>query len=163
MNVVTLAMKIAAYEALSSPDTSTQNGAVLLSSQSRVIGKSCNRPPYQLELTEHRLTRPAKYDYFVHAEVGAILDAARRGETTQGATLVCVWAACKACALTIIEAGVTSLIRFEHKDKDSHWNESIALGDDMMLEAGINITNITLPNAMAEMKPLLRDGKLWTP
>lgn len=58
----------------------------------------------------------------VHGEVNAIADAARRGVSTEGATLYCNTMPCWNCFKTIVSAGITEIVfrdeyRADRKDK----------------------------------------------
>lgn len=98
----------------------------------------------------------------MHAEVAAILNAARRGIPTTDSILVCPWAACSNCAKHIADAGVSVLVRHAWEDQTtgSHWKDDCDIGDDIMREAGVKIV---------EMRPvhydiqIRRNGELWTP
>src|SRR5579859_6406852 len=120
-------------EALKSPDTSTQNGAILIGRDGYTIGKGHNTLPYNVQMTPERLERPAKYLYTEHAERNAIFRAAYYGFAIAGSTLICPWAACHDCARAIIQTGVKALIT--HQDafdrSPQHWIDSIQTAYDM--------------------------------
>lgn len=159
-------MERALRAALNSPDPSTQNGAVLLGSDGVLIGLDCNRFPdgvaYEHPNGDTRWTRPLKYQMVGHAEHNAILDAALHGFWTNNSTLVCPWAACDRCAVTILMAGVSTLVRLKQPEEQTHerWDESIFVADCMFHEAGLEII---------EMDPkdwgiaLRRNGELYQP
>lgn len=157
-------MSEAYYEATKSPDPSTQNGAVLLSHDGRSIGYGCNDFPEGVNpdywLSENKQD---KYNRVVHAETAAILDAAKNGISTIGTTLVCPWAACSNCAKHIAAAGVTRLVRHKYSNSGvttgSHWFEDCAVGDEIMIEAGIHILEIDPVPSLIELR---RDSKLWS-
>lgn len=139
-----------AYEvATTSPDPSTQNGAVLISDRHHtLIGQGCNRFPAGIAELPERWERPLKYELVVHAEVAAILDAAYHGKATRGATLYCPWACCHACAIPVIAAGITRIVCHAPDGVDlngfplggtsaDRWAESIAKADALLKEAGV--------------------------
>lgn len=127
------------YASENSLDTSTHNGSVLVTPiGQRVLGT--NRLPPGVRPNDRRLNqRPDKYAYMEHAERWAIYEAARQGISTDGATLYVPWYACADCARAIIVAGIKRVIG--HKamfDKTpERWRESIAIGDEMLDEAGV--------------------------
>ncbi len=119
-----------------SEDPCTKNGAVLVSEDGRPIANAANSFPTGVR---PRLERPEKYAFIEHAERNAIFAAASKGEATVGGTLYCPWYACADCARAIIQAGIVRVIG--HKQMfdrtPEHWKESIAYGNDMFREAGI--------------------------
>jgi dCMP deaminase len=93
--------------AVFSPDPSNQNGAVIVNSRQEVAEGFNHFPsgvPVEVKDREKKLER------IVHAECDAIYDAAHRGYSTQGATMICPWAACKGCALAILSAQIKKLV-----------------------------------------------------
>jgi dCMP deaminase len=126
---------------MSSDDPNTKNGAVIISADARIIGTGVNRFPRGVKVTEERLQRPLKYEFMEHAERNAVFDACRRCENTIGSTMYCPWYACVPCARAIIEAGIICVIG--HKQifdrTPEHWLETIAIGNEMFREAGVEI------------------------
>ena len=154
--------------ALGSPDPSTQNGALLLTSTDlnatgiMVIGTACNEFPAGVSDKHWHGDKEAKYARVVHAETGALLDAARRGLSVVGSTMVCAWAACSNCAKHIAYAGVSRLVRHTYSnngaDTGSHWYQDCIIGDEIMREAGVEI--IEVPPVATDIR-LRRNGALW--
>lgn len=148
-------------EALNSPDPSTQNGAVLVRPNLGLIGVGCNNFPYGVD-QKHWVDRDAKYLRVVHAEVAALLNAARTGKVTVGSTLVCPWAACSNCAKHIAAAGVTRLIRHKFSNNGvttgSHWYDDCLIGDEIMTEAGVEIIEVEPLKTDIQLR---RNGSLW--
>ena len=72
------------------------------------------------------------------------MEAARSGIRTEGLWMYCAWAACAACARLIIAAGVSRFVR--HKApfhaRRSDWAASIAMGDLMLREAGVEVVTV---------------------
>jgi dCMP deaminase len=155
-------MKIAMEAATLSPDPSTQNGAAVLLADGRVVGADCNRFPVGVTESAERWERPLKYSFIEHAERNAIFNAARQGIKTEGATLVCQWAACSDCARAIVAAGFARLVRVR-SDKEAHsqWAEEVALGDEIMIEGGVEI--VELPAVGLKIPRLRRNGEIWIP
>jgi len=142
-----------------SQDPSTQLGAVLIASDGeRFIGAGINHFPTGVDDSFWHGPKEEKYERVAHAEVSAILDAARNGRSTVGSTLVCPWASCANCAKYIVEAGVQRLVRHIEHDPQDTWTKSIALGDEIMLGAGIEIVEI---EPVPYGGQLLRGGKPW--
>lgn len=127
-------------EALKSPDPSTQNGAVILPVDTRVLVFGHNRPTKGLALTPG-ITRDGRLTITEHAERSAIYAAARLGIATEGALMVCPWSACVECARAIVEAGIVTLVRHAKvmARTPERWTESIALADSILTAGGVEI------------------------
>lgn len=145
-------LRIAHQFAETSPDPSTQNGAILVQTDAagldHVIGGGANEFPRGVKYTPERFERPLKYSYIEHAERNSILDAARRGNSTDGSTMYVLWAACADCARAIIQAGVKRVVThaFYHTQDNStttggrkDWSASIDPAFTMLREAGVEI------------------------
>lgn len=145
-----------------SPDRSTQNAAVLISKSGQIITQtlSVNDFPHSVPKSSDRLERPTKYFYTEHAERNAIYSAANAGISTNGLTMVAIWASCHDCARSIIQSGVTTLVRYKLETPD-HWGASVDAAETMFQEAGVKIIDISheIPGA----EPLLLNGKAWSP
>lgn len=68
----------------------------------------------------------------VHAEQNAIINCARNGVSTLGATLYCTMTPCYTCALSIIQAGITTVIaknayQKQNKTKDLFYEACVDL------------------------------------
>lgn len=141
-----------------SQDPSTQLGAVLLSPELYVIGVGNNHFPTGVSDEHWHGPKEAKYERVVHAELAAILDASKKGYSTDKAILVCPWASCSNCAKYMVEAGIATLARHVETDPHSSWVESIATGDELMTGAGIDI--IEVEGLPTDIK-LRRGGVPW--
>lgn len=158
-------MATAYLKALKSPDPSSQNGALIVERQVdgdfRVISYGYNHfydgVPGQVE------PREEKYRQIQHAERDAVVQAARRGECTQGRIMVCPWAACEPCALEIIGSGLAALV--VHKQRceltDRHWVSKVSDAITWIQNAGIALYEYD--GAVPGTKPILVSGKLWSP
>jgi len=125
-----------------SPDPSTKNGAVLVDTRHKVMTYATNRFPRGIAETRSRLNdRPTKYRMVVHAENGAVLNAARHGKVTKDAVLYCPFYSCSECAKTIIQAGIRRVVGHAQimviASAHEAWVESIRYGWEMMHEAGV--------------------------
>jgi len=142
-----------------SDDPSTKNGAVLVNREGRPIASAANGFPSGVV---PRLERPKKYAFIEHAERNVIFSAARKGEVTEGATLYCPWYACADCARALIQAGIVRVIG--HKQMfartPEHWRETIAYGNEMFREAGVETLQYDGP--IGECTALI-NGEVWYP
>ena len=96
-----------------SDDPDTQTACVVHDATGRVLAEGVNRLPLGVARTDARVTRPAKYDYLVHAEQVAIGTAARQGHALEGATMVLNWFPCAPCARLMVTAGIAHLVADE--------------------------------------------------
>lgn len=112
-----------------------------------------NGLPRGIEDTPERLNnREIKLKLTVHAEVNAILNAARSGVSTLGCTLYlaatddtgAVWGGppCSRCCLDVIQAGIASVRSIPFKGGQSAWAEDVGLGGHLLGEAGVLYTEL---------------------
>lgn len=152
-------------EASESPDTSTQIGAVIVGKHGVVKYSTLSHNGFTLgwKPAPQDLERPRKYQIIEHAERRAIYRAAKGGIYTEGCTLYSTWAACADCARAIVEAGISRLVRHHpiNDDTTGRWLESIAIGDEIMLAAGVDIVDIHGP--ITEGFKVLRGGDFFDP
>lgn len=154
-----------------SPDPRTQNGALLVFSDS-ILAQACNTYPFGVARSSDRLERPLKYQVIEHAERNAIYAAARAGQRTLGATMYCPWAACADCARAIIQAGIYRLVRHadangRHRGEDRSTqgrgiarDQSISIADQMLLEAGVLVQDIE--GKLTDFE-IMHAGERWSP
>lgn len=91
---------------------------------------------------KHRLVlakehRPAHSEWSakneIHAELNAILFAARKGSSIEGATLYCTASPCPDCTKAISQSGIKKVVYAERYDRSpDNWA-------DILLEAGIEV------------------------
>jgi|GEM_PF-464624 len=125
-----------------SPDPNTKNGAVLIGKEGDILTYGVNRFPTGVAETESRLTnKETKYRLVVHAENGAIFNAARHGKIVHGATLYCPFYACSECAKAIIQGGVIRVVGHAQlmvlASGHTTWVKSITDAWDVLHEAGV--------------------------
>lgn len=129
-----------ALAARMSDDPYTQVGAVLVDRRHAVISESANCFPKGVEVTPERQERPMKDDFIVHAERGAVYEAARLGVPAKGGTLYVTWYACLGCAQAIIQAGIKHVVghkQMMEKSSSSRWSEGIEKANHLLDEAGV--------------------------
>lgn len=137
----------AAYEqALFSPDTSTQTGAVIVC-DGQIVGAGCNDIPLGVQRKQERLVRPMKYDYVEHAERNALFDfASKNTGVNKPIEMYALWAACADCARAIICMGVDTVHTHAFYLGDTgkgrnrkDWNNSISSSMSMFAEANVKV------------------------
>lgn len=155
-------------KAVESPDPSTQNGAVLVLEDGDggypfPATYACNRFPRGVRDTPERWERPLKYQFVIHAEQHALALAGLYGHATGGLTLVCPWAACDRCAVSIIAGGITKVVTFprEQDEVQARWAPSCEVADVMFQEASVAVVFVPPPDTAPV--PLLRNGEAWLP
>ncbi len=144
LNEVSRAMLKHAYDYANenSPDPSTKNGAILVRQDGYVLAHGVNKFPEGVAETEERLRDKAtKYRLVVHAENGAIFNAARSGQQTYGSTLYCPFYACSECAKAIIQGGIKRVVGHAQimalASEHTVWVKSIQDAWDMLHESGV--------------------------
>jgi dCMP deaminase len=110
-------MDLAEHIAQWSKDPSTKVGAVLVNPYTKVvIGMGYNGFPRGVVDHEWRYTnRAVKYEYVVHAELNAILNAT---EKLDEAILYVTLSPCNECAKAIIQSGITRVVYKDYRDNE---------------------------------------------
>jgi len=128
-----------------SKDPSTQVGAVLVNDLRQVVGMGYNGFARGVVDSDERLNeRELKYQFVVHAEVNAIIQA---GHAARGAMLY-VYPSfmlppiCADCAKTAIQAGVAGIVGYMPDESDprvKRWAGSIGIAKEMWDEVGLPV------------------------
>lgn len=139
MDWTTYLMGFAQHAALKSKD-STQVGAVLVGPEREVRLTAYNGPPRGVLDTADRRERPVKYLYASHAEANLVAFAAREGIRTAGCTVYVTHMCCSACARTLIQAGVTSVV--VGAGTTSMPAEEFEAAATMFKEAGVKVVTV---------------------
>ena len=136
-----------------SKDPSTQVGALIIGPDREPLSNGFNGFPRGIADTEERLNdRELKNKLIVHAEMNAILNAARVGTALKGSTLYLaainssglVWGGppCTRCTVELIQAGIKRVITRHQKAVPSRWHEDIAFARKLIEEVGIEYIEI---------------------
>ena len=134
-------IKVANMVATWSKDPGTKVGAVLVSER-RIIATGYNGFPQGIEDLDARYNnRETKLALTVHAEVNAILNAAKNGAKTENTTLYVTFPPCVSCTTAVIQAGVTRVVRPHLSTAPERWVYSFAKGGSLMIEAGILVNS----------------------
>lgn len=131
-----------------SKDPRTRVGSVIVGPDREVRSTGFNGFPRGIADTHVRLhTKPEKLRLIVHAEVNAILNAARIGVPMKGCTLYLaatddsgdVWggAPCHRCSLDVIQVGIVEVVSLPFKSGQSAWAEDVAYAGGLLIEAGV--------------------------
>ena len=138
-----------------SPDPRTRVGAVIVtpacSGTYRTLGWSDF--PDGIAATHDRLhDRPLKLQLIVHAEMRAVMEAARHGIPLAGSTLylACtddtglVWGGPPRtrCTVHLIQAGISAIVTRPLKPVPSSWHDDLACARALLTEAGIHYREV---------------------
>jgi len=127
---------LAEYISTASKDPSTKVGSVIVRPDRTVASVGYNGFPRGTSDSEALYAnRAVKYERVVHAECNAILNAK---EPLDGYTCY-IWPlpSCANCAATIIQSGIKKVICLTGHPTAERFRDSIAIGQDMFSEAGI--------------------------
>ena len=96
-------LNLAEVIATRSPDPNTQHGCVLVDADNRLISTGYNGPVTGLPNDLVPLTRPEKYEWFIHAEDNAVCFAR---QDLRGATAYVTGMPCAACFRRLLQVGI---------------------------------------------------------
>lgn len=103
-------LKRAQCVAENSPDEETKVGSILISKTTgSVVSEGYNGFVRGTDDSRIPKTRPAKYEYVIHAEDNLISNAARNGVRTDGCFSVQTHSPCPQCARRLIQAGIDTV------------------------------------------------------
>lgn len=147
-------LEMARLNSTMSKDPSTRVGSVVVNADRLILGTGFNGFPRGIA-DDHRLDdRDVKLNLVVHAEMNALIAAARVGVSVKGATLytACTdrdgttWGGppCTRCAVHVIQAGIRRIIAYPGKSAPSRWAADIEAARGILFEAGVIIAEIPL-------------------
>jgi len=158
LNWITYFFSICDTVAKKSKDPSTKVGSIIVGPIHEIRSTGYNGFPRGVHDTESRLKdREMKYRLTIHAELNAILSAARNGVSLEDCILYTQWYPCHECAKAIIQAGIKHVIisgSFLDVRGTSGWEESFKTAKEMFNEAkvGVKIYTTAQLNTMKESK-----------
>lgn len=124
-----------------SKDPSTKVGAVIVDKRCVVRGMGYNGFPRGVKDTSNRYdTREIKYQFVVHAELNAILNA---NKSVQGCSIY-VWptlmipAVCPECCKSVIQAGLKEVVCIKG-DTSPRWQTMAEISETMLRESGVRM------------------------
>jgi len=155
-------LKIAYTKAQKGTNPYTQNAAILVDDNGKIILSEVNSFPKGVAETKERLAdKPLRFKFSIHAERNVLYLAAKLGIKTDGLTMVCPWATCTDCAQAIIQTGIKRLVIHKQAlDRSGHWQEDIEIAFSMLREARVEI--IVFDGKIGVGK-ILRSGEMWEP
>jgi len=151
-------LDVALRTAQMSKDPSTKVGAIITrttypANKPNILGTGFNGFPCGVHDTEARLNnRELKLELVVHAEMNAVLAAARMGTAIADSTLYVaatdgtreVWGGppCVRCTVECMQAGVVEFVSRPMKTAPSRWQDSIRRAKEIILEAGLKFREV---------------------
>ena len=145
-------MGVALLAAQRSKDPSTQVGACIIDGDKRILSTGYNGFPKGCSDDEYPWNRDeslgeTKYQYVVHAELNAILNAS--GKSLSGATVYVGLFPCHECAKAIIQSGIKEVIYLSDKYHDT---PSMTASRKMLDSAGVKYRQIKLTRSHLVIK-----------
>ncbi len=145
-------MGVALLAAQRSKDPSTQVGACIIDGDKRILSTGYNGFPKGCSDDEYPWNRDeslgeTKYQYVVHAELNAILNAS--GKSLSGATVYVGLFPCHECAKAIIQSGIKEVIYLSDKYHDT---PSMTASRKMLDSAGVKYRQIKLTRSQLIIK-----------
>jgi len=125
-------MDLAAQAATRSKDPNTQVGAYIVDSNNIPAAFGYNGFPTGIEETIERWGSICKHNWVIHAEINAILNAAKSGKKVEGCTLYTTLFPCSKCALLICQAGISEVY---YREERGGYDQK--LSEDIFDECGV--------------------------
>lgn len=126
-----------------SKDPSTKVSAIITDEHMAIVSTGFNGFPKGVKDDSERYNnRELKYKIICHAEMNAILLAARRGTKIEDCTLWINRFPCCECAKAIIQSGIKLIIIIDKENNQEfreRWAESMKLAQEMFDEAKVKI------------------------
>ena len=125
-----------------SKDPTQKVGAVLVSPDKRQVSWGYNGFPAAIEDTDDRLNnKEVKNAYMIHAELNAILNAKK---DLKGWTLYVTKFPCTACALAIVQSGISRVVAQRIYD-DSSWYANQTAARLIFAQGDIRVREVYAP------------------
>lgn len=146
-------LKLALQNAQMSKDPRTRVGCVIVGPDREIRSAGFNGLPRGVADTVERLgDRDTKLKLIVHAEMNAVLNAARVGIPMKDCTLYLaatddtnlVWGGppCTRCTVEIIQAGIKNIISYSQKSGFSNWLADLETSRSLIAEVGMNFREV---------------------
>jgi dCMP deaminase len=146
---------MALYHARLSKDPSTRVGSIIVGPDREILSAGFNGFPRGVADTHERLhDRATKLQLVVHAEMNALLAAARTGMRLKGCKLYLaatdssgmVWGGppCTRCTVEIIQVGITEIVSYPIKSAPSKWHADLVTARALIEEVGIVYRELTV-------------------
>lgn len=133
-------MQLADHIAQWSKDRSSKVGAIIVD-RNMMLSTGYNGFPRGVDDDiEERHQRPLKYDWVLHAEENAIINAARHGIKTHGTDMYVNWFPCSKCAGMIVNAGIKRIFCDKEPDFENQvFGAGFKQAIEKLTEGGVEI------------------------
>lgn len=139
-------MELALHISTWSKDPSTKVGCVIVSPEKAILSMGYNGFPRGVNdnIPERQNIREIKYEFVVHAEENAILNAGRRGTRLDGGVLYVTMPPCTRCAGSIIQSGIKEVIYLSPNEQKRipGWRDKLQYSFEMFNESGVKVTEL---------------------
>ena len=129
-----------------SKDPSTKVGCVIVSPEKAILSMGYNGFPRGVNdnIPARQNVREIKYEFVVHAEENAILNAGRRGTRLDGGILYVTMPPCTRCAGSIIQSGIKEVVYLSPNEQKRipGWRDNLKYSFEMFNEAGVKVTEL---------------------
>lgn len=125
-----------------SKDPRTKIGSVLVKSDNIISVGYNNFPSKVLDLKERYYVKELKYQFIVHSELNSILNAAKKGISTNNSILYTQGVPCSNCTKHLIQSGVKRIIvhkQWPNLIYSPDWVKSFEYSNLMLKEANISL------------------------
>lgn len=147
-------LELSLLHAKMSKDPNTKVGSTIVGTEKELISGGFNGFPRGIEDSIERLNdREMKLKLIVHAEMNAILAAAKNGISLDGCTLYLaatdntglIWGGppCTRCIVEIIQAGIKEIVSYPIKNIPSRWHDDLKLSMSLIKEVGIKYRELS--------------------
>jgi dCMP deaminase len=148
-------LEMAVHHSHLSKDPSTKVGAVIVGPDRELISAGFNGFPRGIADTPERLlNRDMKLRLVVHAEMNAVLAAARLGVRLKDCTMYVaatdisgdIWGGppCTRCTVETIQAGIIEIVSYPLKSAPSRWHGDCAFAGKLLEEVGIKYREVSM-------------------
>lgn len=120
-----------------SKDPTTKVGAIIVRSR-RIIATGYNGIPSLIKDDSRVLEREWKLASTIHAEVNAILNAAKNGCSVDDSTIYITMFPCSNCSAAIIQSGISRVVTTDG-DWPERWADNFQLSEELLYEAGVKV------------------------
>lgn len=160
-------MRMAQEWSARSKDNSTKVGCVVVSPNGVMLSAGYNGFPRGVnDNVPMRHLRPTKYEFVVHAEENALLNAGRAGTKIKGGVLYVTMPPCTRCAGSIVQAGIKEVVYLEPEIQKQipGWRDNLKYSFEMFDEAGVlhkpmSKNGLMTPDEIAQLAKVLQNAR----
>ena len=146
-------MQLAQVASTWSKDKSTQVGSVIVSPKKEILSMGYNGFPRGVDdNVPERHERPTKYEFVVHAEANALLNAGRNGTRLDGGVLYVTMPPCARCAGFIVQSGIKEVIYLEPEIQKQipGWRDTLNISFTMFNESSVIYKSLPREYALSQ-------------